>query len=777
MPENGLNCKYITRRYSLSNSEKTTIGKSLLRYIQVSHYFKKPTISTINENKRQELINKHRNEIEEKNIQEVIRINNNILLNEVNNTLSECIREDVNINNIDKQTKWLNQLINGNPPIQKSANIDRKIKPNDGKNLFGDKYKIYDELNTNIDKNLHIKSDKGFPVLNYQYNNVEDTVLKWNPPKYIDNYKNRNFKRKLRVLKDNESNNDDDRTNNINHIKDNKNEKSALDEDTLIPVIGELKSESEMNKKSNMEEKLYIKQYYDEIKSNNSLLEYIKEKNGNNDEFNSWLENTQTVYDDDDDDDDYNNKNENEIVKGNLSFSPDKNAFIKIKYDDEALDLHLRNDYRRFDIILNSNLFGYCDFDDPDGVITNILKIGNNCEVDSYNDDDKKAKSEANSKANNGKDGQDGENKSKEIKKDINSKHKESMNEDDHKSKKSFVNLSKNKILAPKNNIVKGMNNNVSNSNDHNNSIKKKKEMDTNIINGINYNSLINMLLKAGAEVDEDEEKIIKEEKDQLKKLKLPCNNMNYKTSLLNIEREEKVFTEEETKEYYDKKRKNRIEIRKKVLEEEKYMKDYSIKLLYDNPVMLQAYIQKMDNEIEIKKKKYEQEKNDRIHLSYQLKFMIERNSELMISNNNIKNEIERLKNDYSYKMEYINEYSNKLNSELNNLENIYQILINSLGMLCQWCVCEPEYLDPECTKEWESSSVTFLPGGRASHALLLCKRICEFDKRLSALYKSMYIHNYKNGLKILKKRSKSINTESISPSIHKEKDELNGNV
>ncbi|KAK6589628.1 hypothetical protein RS030_131 [Cryptosporidium xiaoi] len=770
MSENGLNCKYITRRYSLSNSEKTTIGKSLLRYIQVSHYFKKPTISTINENKRQELINRHRDEIEKKNIQEVIKSNNDFLLNEVNNTLSECIREDVNINNIDKQTKWLNQLINGNPPIQKSGNIDRKIKPNDGKNLFRDKYKIYEDLNTNIDKNLHIKSDKGFPVLNYQYNNIEDTVLKWNPPKYIDNYKNRNFKRKLRVLKENESNNDDDSTNNINYIKDNKHEKSVIDEDKLIPVIGELKSESEMNKKSNMEEKLYIKQYYDEIKSNNSLLDYIKEKNGNNDEFNSWLENTQNVNDDDDYY--YNNKNEDEVVKGDLSFSPDKNAFIKTKYDDEALDLHLRNDYRRFDIILDSNLFGYCDFDDSDSVITNILKIGNNCEVDSYNGNDKKAKSATNGRVNNEKDVQDSENKSKGIKRDINSTYK-----DDHKSKKTFVNLSKNKIQAPKNNIVKVMNKNPSNSSDNGNSIKKKKEMDTNIINGINYNSLINMLLKAGAEVDEDEEKIIKEEKDQLKKLKLPYNNINYKTSLLNIEREERVFTEEEIKEYYDKKRKNRIEIRKKVLDEEKYIKNYSIKLLYDNPVMLQAYIQKMDNEIELKKKKYEQEKNYRIHLSYQLKFMIERNSELMISNNNIKNEIERLENDYSYKMEYINEYSNKLNSELNNLENIYQILINSLGMLCQWCVCEPEYLDPECTKEWENSSVSFLPGGRASHALLLCKRICEFDKRLSALYKSMYIHNYKNGLKILKKRTKSINTESISPSIDKEKDELNGNV
>ncbi|XP_664946.1 hypothetical protein [Cryptosporidium hominis TU502] len=94
--------------------------------------------------------------------------------------------------------------------------------------------------------------------------------------------------------------------------------------------------------------------------------------------------------------------------------------------------------------------------------------------------------------------------------------------------------------------------------------------------------------------------------------------------------------------------------------------------------------------------------------------------------------------------------------------------------MLSHWCVCEPEYLDPKCTKNWEKTSIALVPGGRPSHALLICKRICHFDSRLSKLYRSMYIQNYRVGLKILKKRAALNNEEKMNQLDNKDDNNTN---
>ncbi|KAH8581550.1 uncharacterized protein ELE39_002008 [Cryptosporidium sp. chipmunk genotype I] len=774
--------KKIPRRYSLTKSEKTTLGKSLLRYIQVSHYFEKPTVTILNENVRNDLINKQKEEIERTDLEQLIKKNEKKVWREINHKLVECIDERVNLRNIDKQKNWLKKMIDENPPEGKTE-IERKIRfrknihENADQNYIDietndmEEYKerIKGEKNDDEAFNIHIKSEKGFPFLNFQYNNIEETVTNWNPPSIKSVIEERDFSRKLRVIRKGETKHTSHHTkeneideNNVISKYDNesKSEMESDEEDQSyykIPVIGELMSEHQLKEKFEEEDNIYLRQYLDEIKCDTKIIDFVKEKNKYK-RFKKWLKKNKLKL-----------KKREIVPEDNQINSKTDNIFDSVydnsDQDDEARDLHTRNDFRRFDILLDSNLFGYCDYDETDHVLNGIIekeksKRKNDISINQIVDKEKnkdtqfkeKLKKENNVEVDKNKKDDEEDQDEDDFESD------EDDDSDDDTDSDSDDDDEKEEKLESDGNYGKGENLSNSLKSTNFNKNMSKQEKIKNETDSSHFNRMLNMLLNAGAEIDDDEEKIIKEERREeqnLGRLRMPktvnnlgsLNNTNYTESL---------------KEYYEKKKKLRINLRSKILKEYKNEKEYSLELFYNNPVMLQSFIQKMDNQISEEKKKYEYEQSEKLHLSYKLKFMIEKNAHLNYSISKAEKEINNLNNEYIDKTEYIKSYSKKLEEELIGLEKLQSILINSLGMLSHWCVCEPEYLDPKCTKNWEKSSIALVPGGRPSHALLICKRICQFDSRLSKLYSSMYIHNYKVGLKILKKRATLNNANKI---------------
>ncbi|POM85486.1 hypothetical protein CmeUKMEL1_17660 [Cryptosporidium meleagridis] len=789
----------IPRRYSLTNSEKTTLGKSLLRYIQVSHYFEKPTVRILNENVRNDLINKQKEEIERTDLEKSIKDNEKKIWREINHKLEECIDERVNLRSIDKQKNWLKKMVDEDLPEIKTS-IERKISFGKNNHESANHYNL-DGENSDIEENndptrgkndieiqnIHIKSEKGFPFLNFQYNNVEETVIKWNPPSINNVLKERDFTRKLRVIRKGESigtNNHarkDEIDENIEICKYDDETRSEMDSDNEnqssygIPVIGEQISEHELKEKFKEEDNIYLRQYLNEIKCDTNIIDFVKEKH-NYKKFKKWLKKNKLKL-----------KNKKIISEDSYVSSKDNifhSSAGNSDQDDEARDLHTRNDFRRFDILFDSNLFGYCDYDETDNVLDGIIEQEKskrkNLPIDQAdikdinNDTQLKEKfEENNNKVDNQENYQDkledDNNNNSDIDKtdSDNSESEDSESDDsesddsesDKKEGKSENEAYLKKMENLKSALLTGCSKNT-----------KKKENTKNGTDSSHFNRMLNMLLNAGAEIDDDDEKIIKEERREeqnLGRLRMPktvnrlgnLNNNNYTESL---------------EEYYEKKRNLRIYLRSKILKEYKNEKEYSLELFYNNPVMLQSFIKKMDNQISEEKKKYENEQSERLHLSYKLKFLIEKNAHLNCSINKAEEEINILNNAYIDKTEYINNYLKRLEEELSGLEKLQSIIINSLGMLSQWCVCEPEYLDPKCTKNWEKSSIALVPGGRPSHALLICKRICHFDSRLSKLYRSMYLQNYKVGLKILKRRAALNNEEKINKLENKDDNHTN---
>ncbi|TRY50889.1 Uncharacterized protein CTYZ_00001213 [Cryptosporidium tyzzeri] len=796
----------IPRRYSLSNSEKTTLGKSLLRYIQVSHYFEKPKVTILNENVRNDLINKQKEEIERTDLEQSVKNNEKKLWRDINYKLEECIDERVNLRNINKQKNWLKKMVDEDLPEIKTK-IERKISF--GKNNHENANQYMDGENSDMEenneqirekndieiRNIHIKSEKGFPFLNFQYNNIEETVIKWNPPSINNVLKGRDFTRKLRVVRKGEpiSTNDhtrkDEIDENIEICKYDHETKSEMESDNenqscyKIPVIGELISEHELKEKFKEEDNIYLRQYLNEIKCDTNIIDFVKEKH-NYKKFKKWLKKNKLKL-----------KNKKIISEDSCVNSKDNNFYSSLEnsdQDDEARDLHTRNDFRRFDILFDSNLFGYCDYDETDNVLDGIiekekskrknvsidqadikdidsdtqlkekLQENNNNKIDNQENDQDKLEVDNNNNNNNNN------NNSDRDKADSDDSETDDSESDDNESDDSESDEKEEKseneaYLKKRENLRNALTNFSDNT--------KKQEKNKNGTDSSYFNRMLNMLLNAGAEIDDDDEKIIKEERieeQNLGRLRMPKtvnkfghldNNNNYTESL---------------EEYYEKKRNLRINLRSKILKEYKDEKEYSLELFYNNPVMLQSFIKKMDNQISEEKKKYENEKSERLHLSYKLKFLIEKNAHLNFSINKAEEEINNLNNAYIDKTDYINNYLKRLEEELSGLEKLQNIVINSLGMLSHWCVCEPEYLDPKCTKNWEKTSIALVPGGRPSHALLICKRICHFDSRLSKLYRSMYIQNYRLGLKILKKRAALNNEEKINKLDNKDDNNTN---
>ncbi|EEA05773.1 uncharacterized protein CMU_027830 [Cryptosporidium muris RN66] len=201
----------------------------------------------------------------------------------------------------------------------------------------------------------------------------------------------------------------------------------------------------------------------------------------------------------------------------------------------------------------------------------------------------------------------------------------------------------------------------------------------------------------------------------------------------------------------------NIIYIKETVENEEETQAKNTIKYFYDHPLELGLYIKKIDNLINKRKYAYEEEKYQRLHSEYTLKHKIKEYIYLhnMMYENYSK--IELLQKELSYRSQFLINYKEELSNKIDGLLELKQILINSFGMLCHWCVCEPKYLDRKCTQKWGQISSALIPGGRSAHALLLCKRICHFDNRLGQLYASMYKKNLTLGNKILKQ--KKINT------------------
>ncbi|KAJ1612769.1 hypothetical protein OJ252_1165 [Cryptosporidium canis] len=774
--------KKIPRRYSLTKTEKSTLGKSLLRYIQVSHYFEKPTVNILNENVRKDLINKQIEEVEKQDLDKLRKENEKKALKELDNMLEECIDRRVNLHNIDKQKSWLKKMVDEDPPehnsdIKRKISFGKSIKENRNMDWnssemsdLEENYELLKRENMSDEMcNIHIKSEKGFPRLNFQYNNVEDTIVNWNPPMLNGLENERDFTRKLRVLrkgelvnvgddsKENEKCEKDESADSLNQTKDDEDEKD--DHYYKIPVIGELVSDHELRVKFEEEDNIYLRQYLDEIKCDTSIIDFVKEKH-NYTKFKKWLKKNKLRL------------KKNKIIPDDSHLNSERNHNFDSDedQDDEARDLHTRNDFRRFDILLDSNIFGYCDYDEADHVLDGILEIekskrkrdnpddhkenditDDKCGEETKNtklkeglqlDQNKEVEEEEEEEEDDDDDDDDDDEDDSEID-DIDEDKKEDDEDNDEEE------ISKDKALPAKFGEC---------------SSKEKTGMDN-----LQFNRMLNMLLNAGAEIDDDEEKIIKEERKEeqsLGRLRMPksldkLGNMNNESSAETLE------------EYYEKKRKIRIELRSKVLKENKEEKDYSMQLFYNNPQMLEAFIKKMDNQISERKKRYEEEKSERYHLSYRLNFMIERNARLNYSLKKAEKEVNNLRDEYEDKLDYIKSYSKKLEDELSGLERLQGILINSLGMLSQWCVCQPEYLDPVCTKNWEKSSISLVPGGRQSHALLICKRICHFDSRLSNLYNSMYIHNYKAGLKILKRREVQQRDERNKILEEKEKEQI----
>ncbi|KAL7065941.1 hypothetical protein ACR3K2_36170 [Cryptosporidium serpentis] len=205
----------------------------------------------------------------------------------------------------------------------------------------------------------------------------------------------------------------------------------------------------------------------------------------------------------------------------------------------------------------------------------------------------------------------------------------------------------------------------------------------------------------------------------------------------------------------------NNIIYIKEIVENEKETQDKNtIKYFYDHPLELELYIKKIDNLINKRKYAYEEEKYQRLHSEYTLKHKIKEYTYLynMIDENYTK--IELLQKELSYRDNFLINYKEELSNKINGLLELKKILINSFGMLCHWCVCEPKYLDRECTQKWGQISSALIPGGRSAHALLLCKRIYHFDNRLGQLYASMYRKNFALGNKILKQKKINISQQ-----------------